>query len=341
MTTIFSRVFVPALAVLTLAACAGVPSAPAHPAWDASPGAMQQVFPDGEFIAQRGRGATRVAAEADATAAIARFLNSEVVSRIAVLERGWEQNGEAGARTEIEAEIFVQAQLQLFGIRHTPDAFFDETHREWVAVAYINRAEAWRVYGPRFSQQARVFAQPFNAAENESDPFRKALRYTAAQNFALSPDFRNAETLGQLLQPAMMDAEFAEVRTMLAALPQRAGDARRNAPVFIDVPVDFESRLHGAFSQRFTALGFPVTDNINAAAVVCRVTVEEGRQQRDLGVFYFPRVHAVITGPAGTLFAFSAEAGQQAAATPDMARRRAYQALADAVLSGFSPGTNF
>jgi len=334
----FSRLCLPILAALTLIACAG---APTSPPWDASPGAIQQAFPDDEFIAQRGRGATRAAAEADATAAIARFFNSEVVSRIAILEQAWEHDGDFGARTEIEAEIFVQAEMQLFGVRHVRDAWFDRTHQEWNTVAYINRAEAWQIYGPRFRQQAQTFARLFEAAELETDPFRRALRYTAAQEFVRSPDFRNAESLGQLLFPARMDDEFADVRTMLAALPQRAVNARMNASVFIDIPQDFESLVQGAFSRRFAALGFPVTNNRDVAAAVSYVTVEEGRQERQLGIFYFPQVRAVISSPAGALFTFSAEGGQQAAVTPDVARRRAYQALADAVLEGFSLAVNF
>jgi len=337
--TVFAAFAAVSLAALTLAACAGAPAALPH--WDASPGAMQRAFPDGKFIAQRGRGATRAAAEADAAAAIARFLNSEVVSRIAVLEQGWEQNGESGARTEIEAEIFVQAEMQLFGVRHVPDAWFDRAQREWNTVAYINRAEAWQVYGPRFRQQAQAFAALFEAAGAESDPFRRALRYTRAQDFARSPDFQAAQGMGQLLHPAAMDAEFAEAREMLAALPQRAGNARMSAPVFIDIPLDFESLVQGAFSRRFAALGFPVTNSRSAAAAVSHVTVEEGRQERQLGIFYFPQVRAVISSPAGALFTFSAEGGQQAAVTPDVARRRAYQALADAVLAGFSLATDF
>ena len=343
MTAIFSRFHIRIstffLAPIIIVACAGTPS-PQQTMY-ASPVATLEAFPDSVFIAQRGRGATRTAAEADATTAIARFLNSEVVSRIAVLEQSWGQNGDLGTRTEIETEIFVQAEMQLFGIRHTPDAFFDSTHGEWVTVAYINRAEAWQVYGPRFRQQAQTFVQLFEAAESESDPFRKALRYIAAQDFARSPDFRNAESLGQLLYPARMDAEFAQVRTMLATLPQRTTNARMNAPLFIDIPQDFESLVQGAFSRRFAALGFLVTNDRSVAAAVCHVTVEEGRQERQLGIFYFPQVRAVISSPAGTLFTFSAEGGQQAAATPDIARRRAYQALADAVLGGFSLETNF
>jgi len=334
-----------AIFALVFTACAGGPSA--SPAWDASPDAMRQIFPDSAFIAQQGRGVTRAAAEADGTAAIARFFNSEVISRIAVLEQYWEQNETVQAVTQVESELFVQAQMQLFGIRHAHNAHFDSRHGEWVTVAYINRAEAWQVYGPRFRQQAETFNRLFEAAENESDPFRKALRYLAVQNHARSPDFLNAESFGQLLYPARMDAEFALVRTRLASLPQRSGDARRNAPVFIDIPVDFESIVQGAFSRRFAALGFPVTGNRNAAAAVCYVTIEEGRQERQIAgfsaasVFYHPQVRAVLSSPAGTLVTFSAEGGQQSAVNPDVARRRAYQALAERITSDFSLETSF
>ena len=336
-TSAAARLCIAAIAIIFLASCTSAPP----PSWAASAADMRQAFPDGEFIAQQGRGATRAAAEVDGTAAIARFMNSEVVSRIALLEQAWEQNGESGSRSEIEAEIFVQAQMRLFAVRHTPDAFFDSRHREWVTVAYINRAEAWQVYGPRFRQQAETFARLFEAAGGESDPFRRALRYTAAQDFARSPDFQGARSMGQLLEPARMDAEFAQTQAMLAALPQRAANARMNAPVFLDIPQDHESIVRGAFSRRFAALGFPVTNDRNAAAAVCLVTVTEDRRVMGIGVSYSPRISAVISSPAGALFTFSAEGGDESAVTPALATRRAYQALANIVLERFTLETSF
>jgi len=314
--------------------CAGQPSAPAP--WDASPAAMRQVFPDGQYIAQRGSGATRAAAEANAAAQMARFFNSQISSQVSLTERYAERNGNVQSGTEMESETFVNSQINLFGIRYALDAYFDKQQKEWVTVAYINRAEAWQVYGPRFKQQAEAFHQLFRAAEEEKDPFRKALRYIAARNYARSPDFQNADALGQILLPAKMDAEFGTVRAEAASLAQKLDSARRNAGVFIDCPVDFESMMLNVFSQKFTALGFPVANARNAAAAVCRVTVDEGMQQRELGIFYFPKLQAVISSPAGTLFAFSAEGSQSAAVTPDVARRRAYQFLVDKVNQTFS-----
>ena len=322
----------PLLAILALSSCAGTP---ATPTWAGSTAAMRDAFPESEFIALQGRGATRATAEADGTAAIARFFNSEVTSRIAVLERGWEGAGGSGSRSETEAEIFVQSQMQLFAVRHATDAYFDKAGREWVTVAYINRAEAWQVHEPRFRQQAETFYRLFEVAENERDPFRKALRFTSAQDFARSPDFQGAVSMGQLLFPVRMGANFSQVSQYLAALPEMAADTRRNATVFIEIDSDFESIVYTAFSRKLASLGFPVSNNRNAAAV-CTVTVEEGRQDRQLGIFYFPKVQATITSPAGTLSTFSAEGEQQSAVTPDVAKRRAYQSLATAVANDFS-----
>jgi len=321
-----------------ISSCASQPSKPAR--WDASPTAMRQVFPDGQYIAQRGLGATRADAEVDAVAQIARFFNSQISSHVSLTERYTELNGNVQSSTEMESETFVDSQINLFGIRYAHDAYFDKQQKEWVTVAYIARAEAWQVYGPRFKQQAEAFHLLFRAAEEETDPFRKTLRYIAAQNYARSPDFQNADALGQVLFPAKMDAEFGTVRAEAAGLAQKLDSARRNADVFIDCPVDFESMLINAFSQKFAALGFPVANARNAAAAVCRLTVDEGMQQRELGTFYFPKLQAVISSPSGTLFTFSAEGAQAAAVTPDVARRRAYQSLVDKVNQTFSLETS-
>jgi hypothetical protein len=62
------------LLILFTLSCATAPV----PDWAASPSAIRAVFPDGDFIAQRGRGATRQAAELAAAAEIARFFTSQI-----------------------------------------------------------------------------------------------------------------------------------------------------------------------------------------------------------------------------------------------------------------------
>ena len=204
-------------------------------------------------------------------------------------------------------------------------------------MAYIDRAEAWKVYMPRFRQQAGAFTELFAEAEKENEPFRKALRFIAAQNFSRSADFQNADIFGQLLHPEKMNVEFAAVRSSLAKLPGLLDSARRNASVYIECPGDFEASVATAFSREFSALGFPVANFASAASAVCRVTITEGMQHRELGIFYHPSLQAVISAnkDSTVLFAFSAEGERASAVTADVAKRRAYQSLADKVKEKF------
>ena len=323
-----------ALFVFLLLSCTSLPTDPAP--WDASPSAIRQVFPDGEYIAQRGRGATRAAAEAQAAAELARFISSQISA-----SKGYQITTANNTETiNTQDEAYVNSQMNLFGIRYADDAYYRKDMREWRTVAWIERSEAWAVYEPQFRRQADSFTALFTAAEAERDAFRKALMFIAADNFTRGEAFENANLFGQILSPQRMNAQFEPVRARIAAIPQKLVEAKRNASVYIDCPVDFESLISNAFAREFSALGFPAASARNAAAAVCRITVDEGMQQRELGIFYHPSLQAVITGPSGTLFTLSAEGGRESAVTPDVAKRRAYQSLAEKVRQTFSLDTN-
>ena len=303
--------------------------------WDVSPDAMRQVFPDSRYIASQGRGATREAAEADGASQVARFFNTEVNTRLYAMDVFIERNGVGQTISEIEMETFIGSQMNLFGIRYATDAYFDRQHSEWVTVAYINRNEAWQVYMPRFRQQAEAFNQLLIAAERETDHFRKVLRFMSVQDYARSSDFHNNEIIGQVLHPTRMNEEFAVVRSQKARLPRLLDEARRNAPIYIDVPADFESLISNAFVREFGALGFPVVDNREMAVAVCSVTITEGRQERELGIFYHPSLQAVISSSMGVLITISIEGERTGAVTPDVAKRRAYQSLVEGLRGSF------
>jgi len=323
--------------ILLLSAC--TTASTSIPPWDSSPDALRMLYSDSEYIAQRGRGVTRAAAETDGTAQLARFLNTQVSSQLRIAERESIQNGTVQSSTLIEQETFIKSQMNLFGVRYAQNAYFNKQQKEWITVAYIDRNEAWKVYSPRFKQQAESFTQLLSAAENETDPFRKALRFTAAQNYLRTADYQNADILGQLLHPVKMNEEFAAVRSQVSRLPGLLDNTRRNASVHIECPGDFESLVTNVFSREFAALGFPVANNRNSASAICRITIIEGMQQRDLGIFYHPSLQAVITSNSAqsteTLFTFSADGERAQAVTPDVAKRRAYQSLADKVKENF------
>jgi hypothetical protein len=148
-------------------------------------------------------------------------------------------------------------------------------------------------------------------------------------------DFVEAEAFGQILHPQKMNVLLGGIRAEIAAIPQKIDDAKRNASVFIDCPGDFESLVTNTFSRALSEKGFPVTTNRDGADVVCKVSIVEGKQQRELGIFYNSSLQAVFTDPSGALFTFNAAASRASAVTPDVAKRRAYTALAEKVEKSF------
>jgi hypothetical protein len=326
-----------------LLSCATAPVTPV-PEWAQSPSALTRVYPADSYIAQRGRGQTREAAEAAGTAEIARYFTSQISANSSFKTTTSEQNGVVNETLETETSAFVTSEINLFGIRYAQDAFYNKAENQWETVAYIDRAEAWAVYEPRFKKQADSFRALYDAAEKEGDLFKKALFWRAAMQHAQSAEFEAANTFGQMLSPQRMNAAFSGVRSDTASLPQKLDEARRNAAVYIACPVDFESAIANAFSRALTAEGFPVAKAHEGAAAVCAVTVDEGMQKRDLGTFYFPSLQAVFTetsgGSSATLFTYNASADSVSAVTPDVAKRRAYTALATQVQKTFSAEFN-
>jgi hypothetical protein len=329
------------IASLTLS-CATAP-APV-PDWAASPSAIREVYPDSDFIAREGSGATLEAAKAAAAAEIARFFTSEISARSGGRASMIQQNGEVTEILEIINDAVVRSQIDLFGIRYAENAFYNKAEKEWQTVAYIDRNEAWTVYEPRVKRQADAFEAFYAAAEQESGQFRKALRFGAVAAYMRSEDFVEdfvkKEVFGQILHSQKMSDSFDGIRAKIAAIPQKIDDAKRNASVFIDCPDDFESLVTNAFSRALSAEGFPVTKDRNGAALVCAVSIDEGRQERDLGtfsaIFYNSSLQAVFTDALGAIFTFNATADRASAVTPDVAKRNAYTALAEKVAESFS-----
>jgi hypothetical protein len=305
------------------------------PDWAQSPAAITQVYPNDAYIARRGRSQTREAAEAAAAAEIARYFTSRISANTSAQTTMSQQDDVTHISREMEMSTLVTSEINLTGLRYAQDAFYNKAEGQWETVAYLDRAEAWTLYEPRFKKQAGSFRALYEGAENEGDPFKKALRWLAAAQYAASAEFEAANTFGQILSPARMNAAFSGIRSDTASLPQKIDEARRNAGVYIACPVDFESAIANAFSRALAAEGFPVAKTRAGAAAVCTITVDEGMQQRDLGIFYFPSLQAVFTGSSGTLFTYTASAERASAVTADVAKRRAYTNLAEAVQKSF------
>jgi hypothetical protein len=222
-------------------------------------------------------------------------------------------------------------------VRYAEDPWFNAATKKWETVAYINRDEGWTVYEPQAQRVRDALLALAEAAETEAEPFVRALRYNAAQAYAGGAEFNAVRSFAQVLHPTKARAFFAPADAAIAALPEKSDTARQNAPVFIDCPLDLDGIVYTAASAAFGAEGFPVSRDRRTASSVCLILVDEGMQKLEAGTFYYPSLTGTVNGTSGALLTFTVKSPRQGAVNPELAKRRAYTALAAAFNESF-PG---
>jgi hypothetical protein len=325
------------LGLLTLWALVSCASAPqVEPEWYRNTDA---VYPQERYIAYQGRGRTRAEAEAKALADLAAYFEQEVRKEGTASITMTEQGGTTGTAVEktrrIEETIDVTVKQNLQGVRYAEDVWKHPATGDYVTVAYINREEAWAVYLPEAQKAATTLSNYFlTARDDAADPFVHALRFCKAEAYASGEEFVPVRSFAQGLLPARAQKLFEEADGHRALLFSAAAEARRNASIYLECPLDLEGVILAAAKAAFSAAGFPTADRREGAAAECVIQVNEGPLPRPGGTFYQPELSGEVKSRTGTrvsVFSFAVQAGVQSAVDKNLARSRAYNALAQAL----------
>jgi hypothetical protein len=266
--------------------------------------------------------------------ALSAYFQVQVTSRAELAESYAEENGAASQSLRLDLQTLALTETELFAVRYT-DPWQNPNTGAWEIAAYMDRNEAWDLFEPRLVSSTAPFMAMFQAAEADTEPLRRFFRYRTARDF--DPSGLTAYlNFARLLSPDRA-AGFSAVGKAIAELPQRLDKARFEAALFVDCPVDLDGLIATALTAALSAQGFPVTGDRNAAAAVCRASLEEGQEKREGGMFYTPKLTVMIAGSSGDpLVSMIIQGPRQSAINPDLAKRRAYTALAGAIPAQFT-----
>jgi hypothetical protein len=305
---------------------------------------LDAAYPGTHYIAQKGYGKDRQAAESSALTAISGYFLSEVRNVFTSVESYTEVNGagnslvtdnslgEASGSTTVLNETFVRIQASLFAVRYT-DPWQDPVTGNLETAAYIDREEAWTIYEPRLRAKTAPFMAVFEAAEKEGDPLRQYYRYSSAREAGLG-DIVAAIDFAQILNPQRA-ADFKEVRVALGEVSFKAEAAKERTSIFIVCSSDTDNLLYTALVSAFSSGGFKVERNEGLASERCEAQINDNKQVLDAGTFFTPSVTVTLSGKTGLLFTYTASAARQGTNNPDIAKRRAYTALASEIRKSF------
>jgi hypothetical protein len=313
--------------LILLLSCA---TAPTPPDWAVN--GPNGVYPQAEYIAQEGWGKNRKDAEINAMAALSRYFVT-LVETSARSTQSISQGGENPSLIESSARIdtntFVQSTTKLFALRYAAP-WYDTTEKLWRTIAYINREEAWAIFEPQVQQTAASFRAAYNVAEAETEPLKQIFKYGAAQRMA--KDVYSKLDFATIITP-QKTAQFNDVRDNLSLLNIRMDEAKSQAPVFVDCENETIKTIVAAV---FSSNGIPVTPEQKQAKYVCAVTITENIQKTEAGTMYTPALTIRINSARETIFSYNARLERLGAQNPDIARRRAYNALANHIAASFA-----
>jgi hypothetical protein len=314
------------------ASCVSAPTPQARPEWYYD---IDTVYPQERYIAYLGQGRTRTEAEYKARLDLAAYFEQEVrkegMASISMTER----QGSVEKTRRIEETISVTITQNLQGVRYARDAWKDPVTGEYVTVAYIDREAVWEMYRPQAQNAADTCTQLcYGAREEHTDPFTRALSFGKAEAYAAGEEFITARSFAQGLYPARAKELFEEADGVRAALLREAAEARRNASVYLECPLDFNGLIRAAAMAAFRDAGFTAAAENKGAQAVCVIEVEEGLMPRPpgTGTYYQSELSGVVTSRTGAVvFSFTVQSKVVSAIDKDMARSRAYTALAQAL----------
>ena len=318
------------MSIFLFTACASTSEPP--PAWAEN---IEDEFPIEHYLSQKGTGRTASEAETNAARALARYFQMNIV--VQATEEAVLRGNSPTEITNIEVTV-TEARVEFFSFQYTK-FWYNRGDRLYETVAYIDRAEAWKVFEPEIRREESAFLDMFNAAQTESDALRRFMLLRGAQNY-YTANVAPMRLFGERLHPAEARNSFPDADASLSALPRRLDEARSQAVIFIDCRNDFEDRVTQLMERTLNDEGFRVSRNRAEAAAIFTVDINsnmtENRTTEGISYTFAPSVQAVLTGRNAVILSYhSPSLSRTVTLTQEAGRRRSFLALITSMENSF------
>ena len=189
------------------------------------------VFPNAQYLAQRGSGAT---AE-DAASQLARYFQSTVSANLSTTMSSITTGSSIQEETRVIDEVNVTSEVEFIGLEFT-ESYYYKPEKKWYAVAYMIRDDAWIQYKPKIEAEKTKFYGFLKKAESEDDSFMKVSPYKNA--WKVSSDFMEKLEYGRIINPKE-EEKYSADRTAITELPAKIEKEQKNLTIFVNLKGDY------------------------------------------------------------------------------------------------------
>lgn len=224
----------------------------------------KKVYPNSEYIAQRGSGATAEDAKTDAASQLARYFQSTVSANLSTVMSSITSGTSIDEETRVIDEVNVTSEVEFIGLEFT-ESWFYKPEKKWYAVAYINRNDAWVQYKPKIDAEKNKFLGFYNKAEKEDDSFTKISFYKQA--WKVSSEFLEKLEYARILNPKE-EEKYSLDRENVSELPSKIESESKKLTLEVLVTGDYGNIIENAVRDALKRAGFVIGKNGNYVAAV-------------------------------------------------------------------------
>lgn len=303
----------------------GTSGSKGRPIWVDNPTAA---YPERDFLAARGAGDTRQAAEDNASGNLARIFKSEVSVDQTTRERYSAFTKLGGSmdetlKTDMDQIVRVLAGETLFNVKFS-ETYTDDMGRVHV-LAYLNRKETADIYRDKISANYEKIEFLLKDAESASDPVEQYALLNAAHAMSTI----NQAMLDQLnfIHPpahSMLTAQFEGINHNI--ISKKRIEAAKALTFSVSISGD-DGRVGSMTSETISQMGFPLVDNNGAVQVNGTISYEDVDLKRNNIEFVGWNLNLKVTGPDGSVFVEMDAKGREGGVSKEAAKRIALREI--------------
>ncbi|RKY48757.1 MAG: hypothetical protein DRP86_06150 [Candidatus Neomarinimicrobiota bacterium] len=325
------KIYVTTLIILTtlmLVSCAGskgTSGSKGKPIWVDNPAAA---YPEKDYLAARGAGDTRQAAEDNASGNLARIFKSEISVDQTTRERYSAFTKLGGSmdetlQTDMDQIVKVLAGETLFNVKFS-ETYTDEMGRVHV-LAYLDRKETADIYRDKINANYEKIEFLLKDAESASNPVDRYALLNAAHAISTI----NQAMLEQLnfIHPAshsMLTAQYDAINHN--SISKKRAEAAKALTFSVNISGD-DGRVASMTSETISRMGFPLVSNNAVVRIVGAISYEDVDLQRENMEFVGWNLNLKVTGPDGSVFVELDAKGREGGMSKEAAKRIALREI--------------
>ena len=269
----------------------------------------QSVYPESEYIAQKGTGKKSDISKDEALAALSFYFETTVNARRESNYKSLEQT-EAGKykrkdTQETIRETKARTSTDLKAVEFT-EPYYDKKAKTWHCVAFIKREIVWNSYEPELRVSKDNFTSYYNKAVAEQEQFTK-LQYLS-KAIEQGWDFMDKISYAQFLSEKLTNQNYSDDLELFSSLASLLSKEKLNCSLYVVCQNDVGNQVYSAVTKVFRESGFTVTKNKNEGTYTVTVEVPFDYYKDDDILVYNSSVQISIKGKNGIVYSYSKDA---------------------------------